>query len=57
MGTLAHTTTIFDDRPCERRFRDTHTALQQAQGGQAHYEAIGHVLFGLAPDTMGLLFW
>jgi hypothetical protein len=28
-----------------------HTASQQAQGRQAHYEAIGRILFGLAPDT------
>jgi hypothetical protein len=40
-----------DDRPFERRFRDVHTAAQQAQGRQAHYETISRVLFGLAPDT------
>jgi hypothetical protein len=28
-----------------------HTASQQAQGRQAHYETMGRVLFGLAPDT------
>ena len=27
-------------------------ASQQAQGRQAHYETIGRVLFGLAPDTV-----
>ena len=47
----AGATAIFDNRPFERRFRDMHTASQQAQGRQAHYETIGRVLFGLAPDT------
>ncbi len=54
VDTLYHSagaTAIFDDRPFERRFRDIHTATQQAQGRQAHYETIGRVLFGLAPDT------
>jgi alkylation response protein AidB-like acyl-CoA dehydrogenase len=54
INTLYHgagATAIFDDRPFERRFRDMHTASQQAQGRQAHYETIGRILFGLAPDT------
>jgi alkylation response protein AidB-like acyl-CoA dehydrogenase len=54
VNTLYHgagATAIFDDHPFERRFRDMHTALQQAQGRQAHYETIGRVLFGLAPDA------
>jgi indole-3-acetate monooxygenase len=54
VNTLYHgagATAIFDDRPFERRFRDMHTASQQAQGRQAHYETIGRILFGLAPDT------
>jgi indole-3-acetate monooxygenase len=54
VNTLYHSagaTAIFDDHPFERRFRDMHTASQQAQGRQAHYETIGRVLFGLAPDT------
>jgi alkylation response protein AidB-like acyl-CoA dehydrogenase len=54
VNTLYHgagATAIFDNRPFERRFRDMHTASQQAQGRQAHYETIGRVLFGLAPDT------
>jgi len=54
VSTLYHgagATAIFDDRPFERRFRDMHTASQQAQGRQAHYETIGRVLFGLAPDV------
>jgi len=54
VNTLYHSagsTAIFDDRPFERRFRDMHTASQQTQGRQSHYETIGRVLFGLAPDT------
>jgi alkylation response protein AidB-like acyl-CoA dehydrogenase len=54
VNTLYHSagsTAIFDNRPFERRFRDVHTASQQAQGRQAHYETIGRVLFGLLPDT------
>ena len=54
INTLYHSagaTAIFDNRPFERRFRDMHTASQQAQGRQAHYETIDRVLFGLAPDT------
>ena len=54
VNTIYHSagaTAIFDDRPFERRFRDMHTASQQAQGRQAHYETIGRILFGLAPDT------
>lgn len=54
VSTLYHgagATAIFDNRPFERRFRDMHTASQQAQGRQAHYETIGRVLFGLEPDT------
>ncbi len=47
----AGATAIFDDRPFERRFRDMHTASQQAQGRQAHFETVGRVLLGLPPDT------
>jgi acyl-CoA dehydrogenase-like protein len=47
----AGATAIFDDRPFERRFRGMHTASQQAQERQAHFETIDRVLFGLAPDT------
>jgi len=59
VNTLYHSagaTAIFDDRPFERRFRDMHTASQQAQGRQAHYETIGRILFGLAPDTVMFAF-
>jgi hypothetical protein len=59
VNTLYHSsgaTAIFDNRPFERRFRDMHTASQQAQGRQAHYETIGRVLFGLGPDTVMFAF-
>jgi len=54
VNTLYHAagaTAIFDDRPFERRLRDIHTASQQTQASQAHFETIGRVLFGLPPDT------
>ena len=54
VNTLYHSagaTAIFDDHSFEWRFRDMHTASQQAQGRQAHYETIGRILFGLPPDT------
>jgi len=54
VNTLYHdagATAIFDDRPFERRFRDMHTALQQAQGRQAHYETVGRIFLGLPPNT------
>jgi indole-3-acetate monooxygenase len=59
VDTLYHNagaTAIFDNRPFERRFRDIHTASQQTQGQQAHYQTIGRVLFGLAPDTVMFAF-
>jgi alkylation response protein AidB-like acyl-CoA dehydrogenase len=59
VNTLYHSsgaTAIFDNCPFERRFRDMHTASQQAQGRQAHYETIGRVLFGLAPDMVMFAF-
>ncbi len=53
----AGATAIFDNRPFERRFRDMHTVLQQAQGRQAHYETIRYrVLLGLEPDTVMFAF-
>lgn len=54
VNTLYHTagaTAIFDDRPFERRLRDMHTASQQTQARQGHFETVGRILFGLAPDT------
>ena len=42
---------IFEERGFERRFRDLHAATQQMQGRDAHFEAVGQFLLGLAPDT------
>jgi hypothetical protein len=47
----AGATAIFDDNPFERRFRDMHTAAQQAQGRPAHFETVGSILLGLEPDA------
>lgn len=44
-------TSIFESAPFERRFRDIHTVTQQLQGRQGHFESVGQVLLGLAPDT------
>ena len=41
---------IFAGSPFERRFRDIHTLSQQLQSRRAHYEAVGKVLLGMAPD-------
>lgn len=43
----AGATAIFDDNPFERRFRDMHTAAQQAQGRPSHFETVGCILLGL----------
>ncbi|HEY1260197.1 MAG TPA: acyl-CoA dehydrogenase family protein [Stellaceae bacterium] len=47
----AGATAIFEDNPFERRFRDIHTVVQQYQGRQAHFETVGQVLLGLAPEN------
>lgn len=41
---------IFIGTPFERRFRDLHTLSQQIQSREAHYEAVGKVLFNGDPD-------
>jgi alkylation response protein AidB-like acyl-CoA dehydrogenase len=41
---------IFRSRPFERRFRDIHTVTQQIQGHPAHFETVGQILLGRAPD-------
>jgi alkylation response protein AidB-like acyl-CoA dehydrogenase len=43
----AGATAIFESNPFERRFRDVHTVIQQFQGRQAHFAAVGQVLLGL----------
>jgi alkylation response protein AidB-like acyl-CoA dehydrogenase len=47
----AGATAIFESNPFERRFRDIHTVIQQYQGRQAHFEAVGQVLLGLEPEA------
>ena len=47
INTLYHSagaTAIFDNRPFERRFRDMHTASQQARDDRRQRETIGRVL-------------
>jgi len=46
----AGATAIFESNPFERRFRDIHTVVQQYQGRQAHFEAVGQALLGLEPE-------
>jgi len=46
----AGTTAIFIGSPFERRYRDLHTLSQQIQSREAHYEAVGRVLFNGDPD-------
>src|SRR3984893_943290 len=50
----AGATAIFESNPFERRFRDIHTVIQQYQGRQAHFAAVGQVLLGL--QTEGTMF-
>jgi alkylation response protein AidB-like acyl-CoA dehydrogenase len=47
----AGATAIFESNSFERRFRDIHTVVQQYQGRQAHFETVGQVLLGLAPES------
>ncbi len=42
---------IFEDHPFERRLRDIHTVAQQSQGRQLHYETVGQILLGMAPEN------
>jgi alkylation response protein AidB-like acyl-CoA dehydrogenase len=42
---------IFPKSPFERRFRDIHTLSQQIQSRDAHYETVGQVLLGNAPEV------
>ena len=42
---------IFEEQPFERRLRDIHTIAQQAQGRQLHFETVGQVLLGMAPEN------
>jgi indole-3-acetate monooxygenase len=44
-------TAIFESNPFERRFRDTHTVIQQYQSRQAHFGTVGQVLLGLQAEA------
>ena len=46
----AGTSAIFPGTPFERRFRDIHTVSQQIQAREAHFEAVGRILFNGDPD-------
>ncbi|HEY1412309.1 MAG TPA: acyl-CoA dehydrogenase family protein [Rhodopila sp.] len=50
----AGTSAIFRGTPLERRFRDIHTLSQQIQSRDAHFEAVGRVLFNGDPDGVFL---
>jgi indole-3-acetate monooxygenase len=50
----AGTSAIFLGTPFERRFRDIHTLSQQIQSRDAHFEAVGRVLFNGDPDGVFL---
>ncbi len=42
---------IFPGSPFERRFRDIHTLSQQIQSRASHFEAVGQIILGNAPET------
>ena len=46
----AGATTIFDNHPLERRFRDIHTVTQQLQGRLSHFETVGAWMMGAPCD-------
>jgi alkylation response protein AidB-like acyl-CoA dehydrogenase len=50
----AGTSAIFLGTPYERRFRDIHTLSQQTQSREAHFEAVGRVMFHGDPDGVFL---
>jgi alkylation response protein AidB-like acyl-CoA dehydrogenase len=43
---------VFEENPFERRLRDIHTVAQQGQGRILHYETVGQILLGLAPENI-----
>ena len=46
----AGATSIFDNHPLERRFRDMHTVTQQLQGRMSHFETVGAWMLGADVD-------
>lgn len=41
---------IFESQPFERRLRDIHALSQQMQGHAAHFETVGQIRMGMAPE-------
>ena len=46
----AGASSIFDNHPLERRFRDMHTVTQQLQGRMSHFETVGAWMLGTDAD-------
>ena len=46
----AGATSIFNNHPLERRFRDMHTVTQQLQGRMSHFETVGAWMLGADAD-------
>ena len=46
----AGASSIFDNHPLERRFRDMHTVTQQLQGRMSHFETVGAWMLGTEAD-------
>jgi indole-3-acetate monooxygenase len=46
----AGASSIFDNHPLERRFRDMHTVTQQLQGRMSHFETVGAWMLGAEAD-------
>ena len=49
---LAGSTSIFEDRAFERRFRDAYAVSQQVQGRHTNFETVGRHMLGLDIDTI-----
>jgi alkylation response protein AidB-like acyl-CoA dehydrogenase len=43
---------VFEESPFERRLRDIDTVAQQGQGRILHYETVGQVMLGVAPENI-----
>jgi alkylation response protein AidB-like acyl-CoA dehydrogenase len=43
---------VFEENPFERRLRDIDTVAQQGQGRLLHYETVGQVMLGVAPENI-----
>ena len=57
VNTLFHdcgSMSVFEENPFERRLRDIDTVAQQGQGRILHYETVGQVMLGVAPENVSL---